>query len=292
MTAVDTPAPGLVEAWLDNDALVGDKRILGAYAWRDNAELITAVARLHIVPRFGQDPHVVDATFGEGKWWTRWRPRRLVPHDRYKVDGVDYRALPEADDTYEVGTLDVPYVAIGGRETSTIHQFNHAYGLVDAPKNPAGVQADLQAGLAEVARVVAPKGLVVDDQGDEHLEPVPNVWIGTSVESTRYAWRARALVEVAAPVRFLSVEPMLGPVDVDLTGIDWVLLGGESGPGARPLDLGWMRDLIARSREAGTAVFVKQLGSRYGKQHHDPSTWPDDLRVQEWPTPRIRTGVQ
>ena len=83
---------------------------------------------------------------------------------------------------------------------------------------------------------------------------------------------------------------MLGPLpSLDLTGIDWAILGGESGPGSRPLDLAWVRDLIARCREAGTAVFVKQLGSQWarangGSDHGtDWSLWPEDLRVREFP---------
>ena len=58
-------------------------------------------------------------------------------------------------------------------------------------------------------------------------------------------------------VRFISAEPLLGPLDgLDLTGIDWLIAGGESGPGARPMDLGWVRSLLDLCRESGTAPFV------------------------------------
>ena len=87
-------------------------------------------------------------------------------------------------------------------------------------------------------------------------------------------------------VRFISAEPLLGPLpSLDLTGIDWLILGGESGRGARPMDLGWVRDLLAQCRETSTKPFVKQLGSVWagGGKGGDWSTWPDDLRVREYP---------
>lgn len=120
--------------------------------------------------------------------------------------------------------------------------------------------------------------------------PPLNVWLGTSVESNAYVRRAHHLRETPAAVRFISAEPLLGPLpNLDLTGIDWLIVGGESGPNARPTDLGWVRELIAMARNAGTAVFVKQLGSRWAQQHQadrkggDWRYWPEDLRVREWP---------
>jgi protein gp37 len=74
--------------------------------------------------------------------------------------------------------------------------------------------------------------------------PLPNVWIGTSIESDRYSWRADHLRATPAAVRFISAEPLLGPlVSIDLAGIDWLIVGGESGPGARPMQPEWVRDL-------------------------------------------------
>jgi protein gp37 len=70
--------------------------------------------------------------------------------------------------------------------------------------------------------------------------PLPNVWIGTSIESDEYCWRADELRGIPATVRFLSLEPQLGPVpSLELSRIDWVIVGGESGPAHRPLDLAW-----------------------------------------------------
>jgi len=120
--------------------------------------------------------------------------------------------------------------------------------------------------------------------------PPPNVHLGTSIEMDGYARRADDLRETPAAVRFLSLEPLLGPLpSLDLTGIDWAIIGGESGPGSRPMDLGWARDLIGRCREAGTAVFVKQLGSVAGRElgagpkGGDWDAWPEDLRIRDFP---------
>lgn len=91
--------------------------------------------------------------------------------------------------------------------------------------------------------------------------PVPNVWVGTSIESDDYVQRADELRAIPAAIRFLSAEPLLGPLpSLDLTGIDWVIAGGESGPGHRPLDLGWVRDLRDRCADQGIAFFFKQVG--------------------------------
>jgi protein gp37 len=129
--------------------------------------------------------------------------------------------------------------------------------------------------------------------------PLANVWLGTSVENQRYAdLRIPHLLATPAAVRFLSCEPLLGPIDLggtdsflwgmptpwDEPPVAWVIIGGESGPGARPMDLDWARSLIEQCRDADVAVFVKQLGSAWGRTHHDIDTWPEDLRVREWPS--------
>lgn len=92
--------------------------------------------------------------------------------------------------------------------------------------------------------------------------PLPNVWIGTSIESDSYTWRANHVRSAAASVRFLSLEPLLGSLpSLDLTDIDWVIVGGESGPGARPMHPEWVRDLRDRCAEAGIPFLFKQWGS-------------------------------
>jgi protein gp37 len=114
-----------------------------------------------------------------------------------------------------------------------------------------------------------------------------NVWLGTSVELDEYSRRADALRATPAAVRFISAEPLLGPLpSLDLTGIDWLIIGGESGPGARLMDLGWARNLVAMAHDSGTAVFLKQLGRGWdGRSKGDDwSTWPEDLRIRQFPT--------
>lgn len=183
-----------------------------------------------------------------------------------------------------------------------------------------------------------------DDGGDLAKQwlydsPMPNVWIGTSVENQAAAdARVPHLLRVPAAVRFLSCEPLLGPVRLkDVpglnklpgvhvmegrgpAGIDWVIVGGESGPGARPFDLAWARSLRDQCEAAGVPYFLKQLGERpyiegsagrsalpdalgwtvaptdpadpgtartwlhpRDKKGGDPAEWPEDLRVRQFP---------
>lgn len=140
--------------------------------------------------------------------------------------------------------------------------------------------------------------------------PLPNCWKGVSVEDQRRAdERIPLLLDTPAAVRWLSCEPLLGPVDVGWwlpkspTGIDWVVCGGESGPGARPMELRWVYDIVSQCQAASVPVFVKQLGSRpvvRGQQYTyfnggpvdvkpkdrkggDLAEWPAGLRVREYP---------
>lgn len=91
--------------------------------------------------------------------------------------------------------------------------------------------------------------------------PLPNVWIGTSIESDEYCWRAEEIRRAPTAVRFLSLEPLLGPLpSLDLTGIDWVIAGGESGHRHRLLDLSWVRDIRDRCVDQQIPFFFKQIG--------------------------------
>lgn len=102
-------------------------------------------------------------------------------------------------------------------------------------------------------------GIVVGEPG---RWPLPNVWLGVSIESDAYAFRADHLRATPASVRWISAEPLLGPLpSVDLAGIDWLVAGGESGAGARPMDPAWVRELRDRCAESGTAFLFKQWGA-------------------------------
>lgn len=115
--------------------------------------------------------------------------------------------------------------------------------------------------------------------------PLPNVWLGVSIENDRYTFRADYLRRAPAAVRFLSCEPLLGPLpSLDLTGIDWVIIGAESGHGARPMSNDWVLEIIEKADAAGAAVFVKQL---YGGTHaiKDMAQFPlTNLQRREYPT--------
>lgn len=118
--------------------------------------------------------------------------------------------------------------------------------------------------------------------------PLPNVQIGVSVDDQHWAdLRVPALLDVKAAVRFLSCEPLLGPVDLApwLGGLQWVIVGGESGPGARRMQLDWARQLVTQCQDGGVPVFVKQLGSVWAGRGKggDPDAWPADLQVREYP---------
>lgn len=161
-------------------------------------------------------------------------------------------------------------------------------------------------------------------------EAPTNVWIGVSVEDQiRAAERIPILLKIPAAVRWLSLEPLLGPVDltaikqspdpgffgdclrwyhrgechkrdkIPFPTVDWLVIGGESGNGARPCNVEWVRSLVKQGKEAGVPVFVKQLGANphcdcgelpaggNAEMMHpkggDPSEWPADLRVRKFP---------
>jgi protein gp37 len=172
--------------------------------------------------------------------------------------------------------------------------------------------------------------------------PLPNVWLGVSCEDqVRADERIPLLLDTPAAVRFVSYEPALGPLQLDPSWIggypssdewartgpkeprlSWLIVGGESGPSARPCDVSWVRSIVAQCRAAGVACFVKQLGARpyetfppgykdaqlsregwtlveyadgsqpprwsrfprySDRKGGDPAEWPEDLRVREWP---------
>jgi len=105
-----------------------------------------------------------------------------------------------------------------------------------------------------------------------------NVWVGVSVEKQEQAWRVTELGKVPAAVRFISAEPLLGPLDLDLTGIDWLIAGGESGANHRRLDERWALDLRDQCAMAGIAFFFKQWGgvrAKAGGRQLDGRTWDD-----------------
>jgi protein gp37 len=106
-----------------------------------------------------------------------------------------------------------------------------------------------------------------------------NVWMGVSVEDEEYTWRIQDLRKTGARTKFLSIEPLLGPlIGLDLSGIDWVIVGGESGPGARPIQRKWVVDIRRQCRQAGVPFFFKQWGGVNKKRtgrHLDGRTYDE-----------------
>jgi protein gp37 len=114
------------------------------------------------------------------------------------------------------------------------------------------------------------------------LSWAPHIWAGVSVESEKFLWRIDHLREVPAAVRFISAEPLLGPLSaLSLDRIHWVITGGESGPGCRPCDADWVKEIQRICSAAGVAFFHKQWGGRTPKSGGrllDGRTW-DEMPV-------------
>jgi protein gp37 len=113
----------------------------------------------------------------------------------------------------------------------------------------------------------------------------PNVWMGVSIENRRFVHRADHLREVKAEVRFISAEPLLGPLEgLDLDGMSWLIAGGESGPGHRRVDEKWITDLRDRCIDEGVAFFFKQWGGarpKSGGRELQGRTWDQMPKVRE-----------
>ncbi len=105
----------------------------------------------------------------------------------------------------------------------------------------------------------------------------PHIWMGTSIENDQYTFRANYLRMINACIRFLSCEPLLGPLpSLDLNNIQWVIAGGESGPGHRPIEIDWVRNLRDLSQKAEIPFFFKQWGGntpKAGGRTLDGITW-------------------
>jgi protein gp37 len=137
-----------------------------------------------------------------------------------------------------------------------------------------------------------------------------NVWVGTSVEDQEWAdKRVPALLRIPAQIRFLSVEPLLDPVDLlfidksdgmiveKMEPVDWVIVGGESGIGARPCNVDWVRSIVIQCAYAGVPCFVKQLGARVIDRNdrgfegdNGPSGWPMDTEISDTIEPGVYQG--
>jgi protein gp37 len=147
-----------------------------------------------------------------------------------------------------------------------------------------------------------------DEWGSNPIPHRPNVWLGCSVSDQPTADKnVPELLKLhdLCPVLFLSAEPLLGPVDLryyasdECRNLDWCIIGGESGHGARPCNVAWIRSLVSQCQAAGVPAFVNEVPpeiehglnrhSQFPRLHDrkggDPDEWPEDLRVRQFPTP-------
>lgn len=234
----------------------------------------------------------------------RWRkPQRVFVNS---MSDLFHEALPDE-------AIDRVFAVMAMAERHTFQV------LTKRPSRMAGYLADGER-QHEIERRMYELG------GDEDAQsvpawPLPNVWLGVSVEDQAMAdERIPLLLQTPAAVRFVSLEPLLGPVKAERfltpwcwrgseghsdrgecnpTKLNWAIVGGESGPGARAFDVAWARSVVRQCREAGVPCFVKQLGARpvaaplqddevrFRRRQHskggDPAEWPEDLRVREFP---------
>ena len=238
----------------------------------------------------------------------RWKPSRVFVNS---MSNLFHEALPDE-------TIDRVFAVMAWAR-------HHTYQILT--KRPTRMQ-DYSAGLASLSPRERTRrlgesssGFPVSLENCGELEwPFPWVWLGVSVEDQATAdERTPLLLQTPAAVRFVSYEPALGPVDLrpwlpftdptypqGLLGtgdpkdnLAWVIVGGESGPGARPFDIAWARSVVRQCREAGVACFVKQMGAKpfdssavhlpvdamliRDPKGGDPAEWPEDLRVREFP---------
>lgn len=185
---------------------------------------------------------------------------------RYQNDGDPRTSGPGFALAVHPDALDQPY-RWSGRRTVFVNSMSDLFHakvplsfvrdvfdvVADTPQHTYQVLTKRSARLPKVA---------------EKLDWPPNLWLGVSIETSEFMYRIDHLRQVPAAVRFLSCEPLLGSLaGIDLTGIGWVITGGESGPGARPLDPTWVREIRDACVADRVPFFHKQWGGRTPKEH-------------------------
>ena len=259
----------------------------------------------------------------------RWQRRR-----RIFVNSMSDLFHPKITDGQIMRVLDVMFRAhrhtflVLTKRPERMRRFMRAWGDVSGedfakPKLVRGPEAtrlahpsprgQLFADMLEAMGTPPPGAAYPTFDGMEGMNGWPaypvNTWLGVSIEDQKTAdQRVPVLLDTPAALRFLSVEPLLGPVELnaahlpqrgaanrtrdDATTIDWVIVGGESGPAARPCDTAWIRRIVDQCTEAGVPVFVKQLGRRptgdaldgdAGPKGGNFEAFPADLRRREMP---------
>jgi protein gp37 len=202
---------------------------------------------------------------------------KAMGQPKYQVDGDPRTSGPGFAITVHADTLEIPYRWRTPRTVfvNSMSDLFHERVDVGFIADVFNVMADCPQHTFQVLTKRSKRLVAVANK----LVWPSNVWMGVSIENDRYGFRADHLRAVNAAVRFLSVEPMLGPVEkLDLGAIHWVIAGGESGPQARPVDVGWVRELRDRCQGSGIPFFFKQWGGRTpkaGGRSLDGRTWDE-----------------
>lgn len=200
---------------------------------------------------------------------------KAMGQQKYQRDGDPRTSGPGFGLTIHEDTLETPH-----RWRKPRRVFVNSMSDLFHPRVPEGfirrvfhVMADTPRHQYQVLTKRPKRAAALADQ----LPWPSNIWLGTSIESNAYVSRADELRHVPAAVRFVSLEPLLGPLpDLELDGIHWVIVGGESGPGARPMEPEWVRRIRDRTVAAGVPFFFKQWGGRTpksGGRELDGRTW-------------------
>ncbi len=190
---------------------------------------------------------------------------KAMGSDRYQNDGDPRTSGPGFAVTVHPGALRQPYRWNGPRTVfvDSMSDLFHARVPVEFIQRVFAVMADTP---QHTYQVLTKRSARLPKLAGKLPWP-PNVWLGVSIEDADRLYRVDHLRAVPAAVRFLSCEPLLGPLTgLDLTGIGWVITGGESGPAARPLDPEWVREIRDKCQDGAVPFFHKQWGGRTPKR--------------------------
>lgn len=210
---------------------------------------------------------------------------------KYQADGDPRTSGPGFGLTLHPDTLRIPYTWRKPRTVfvNSMSDLFHARVPLDFVRQVFEVMAATPHHTYQVLTKRARRLARLADR----LDWPPNIWMGVSVESAAELHRVKDLRQVPARIRFLSCEPLLGPLDgLDLDGIHWVIAGGESGPGHRPMDLSWAVQLRDLCQQHAVPFFYKQAGGltpKAGGRLLNGRTWDEYPRTPQTTTPEGST---
>lgn len=209
---------------------------------------------------------------------------KAMGQEKYQNDGDPRTSGPGFGLTLHEDALTLPYRWKSPRVVfvNSMSDLFHARVPLDFVRRVFQVMADTP---QHTYQILTKRSLRLRRLADK-LEWPSNVWMGVSVESAPHLSRVADLRQVPAAVRFLSCEPLLGPLDgLNVTGINWVIVGGESGPRFRRMDEKWATGIRDTCQETGVAFFFKQWGGR------TPKTLGRELRGRTWDEMPVREPV-